>query len=140
MATIQDYNHTRKLFANGEVNLANLKVMLRTGSTFSAAHTEISDLAGSEVSGNGWPAGGAAITGASVTVTGTNGATLDGDDISQDATGGAIGPATEAVIYDDTGDGTVLFYVDFEGTEEAGDGTPFNIIWHENGIHRWTAA
>lgn len=136
MATIQEYNHTRKLFANGEVSLSGLKVMLRTGTTFSAGNTTVGSLDGSEVSGSGWPAGGAAIGNASITVTGTSGATLDGDDISVDAVGDSIGPATAGVIHDGT---NVLFFIDFEGTEEAGDGTPFNIIWHESGIHRWTA-
>lgn len=140
MTTISEYNQTRKLFANGEVSLGDLKVMLRNASTvFNAAHTVIGDLAGAEVSGNGWAAGGEAIANAAVTITDTNGATLDGDNISVVATGGTIGPAPGAVVID-ASTNRLLFFLDFEGSQEAGDGTPFNVNWHVDGIHRWQAA
>ena len=136
--TIQFYNHTRNLHANKEVDLADLKFMLRNDTTvFNAAHAVIGDLAGAEVSGNGWTAGGQAIANAAVTVVNTNEAMLDGDDISVTATGGAI-TASRGVIYDD--DATtknLLYYVDFDGAQSAGDGTPFNINFNANGIARW---
>lgn len=135
--TMSFYNHTRKLFANGEVNVSNLKVMLRNAATtFNPAHTSVGQLSGAEVSGNGWAAGGQPINNAAITITGTNQAKLDGDNISVTATGGPIGPASSAVITDGT---TLLFFIDFDGPQQAGETTPFNINWHADGIVRWTA-
>lgn len=142
MATIAFYNHTRNKFAseNG-VSLADLKVMLRNSSTtFDATDEDTSDLNGAEVSGNGWASGGEAISNAAVTTVNTNEAMLDGDDISEEATEGNIGPASSAVIVDaNTSPATLLFFIDFEGTQEAGEGTDFKITWHSNGIARWVA-
>lgn len=135
--TISFYNHTRKLFANGEVDLSNLTVMLRTAATtFNPAHTGVGQLSGAEVYGNGWPAGGAQIANASITIVNTNEARLDGDNISVTATGGSIGPASSAVVVDGT---TPLLFIDFDGPQQAGETTPFNINWHQNGIVRWTS-
>jgi hypothetical protein len=136
--TIQMYNHTRKLFANNEVDLGDLKFMLRNDTTvFNATHTVIGGLAGAEVHGNGWTEGGEAIASAAVTIVNTNEAMLDGDDISVTATGSAI-EASRGVIYDDdTTTKNVLFYVDFDGTKTADAGTPFNVNFHANGIARW---
>jgi hypothetical protein len=125
------YNHTRKLFQNGEVDLAALKVMLvGSGYTFAATETAITNAAAVEVSGNGWPAGGEAIANAAVTTVNTNESQLLGDDISVTASGGDIGPAEGFVIYDDTSvNDNPLFYESFAAAETAGDGTPFNITW-----------
>lgn len=138
MATISFYNQTRQLFADGAVDLASLKVMLVNGYTFAATETAIATAQASEVSGNGWTAGGEAIASAAVTTVNTNEAMLDGANISVTATGGDIGPATGAVIYDSSANDNPLWYIDFEGSETAGDGTPFNITWDANGIARWT--
>jgi hypothetical protein len=137
--TVSVYNHTRKLFANGEVDLADVKVMLRNDTTvFNAAHTVIGDLAGAEVHGGGWTEGGEPIDSLAVTVVATNGAMLDGTDVSVTATGSAIGPAYKAVIYDDdTTTKNLLFFIDFGAAEEAGVGTDFKIVWNADGIHRW---
>jgi hypothetical protein len=136
--TITKYNHTRKLFANQQIALANIKLMLLTGHTFSAAHTAIASISGDQVSGNGWTAGGITLSGAAVTVVNTNEAMLDAADVGPTATGGDIGPATAAVLYDATGN-FPLYYIDFDGTQTAGVGTPFNVVWSANGIDRWTA-
>jgi hypothetical protein len=141
MATISLYNHTPKLFANGEVNLATLKLMLLNNSaTFTATHTALTQVAGAnEVSGNGWDAGGEPLANAAVTVVSTNDAKLDADDISVSASGGSIGPAHKAVLYDDTGD-LPLAFIDFEGAQEAGVGTPFVVTWNASGIITWSNA
>ena len=123
------YNHTRKLFQNGDVDLAALKVMLvGSGYTFAATETAITNAAAVEVSGNGWPAGGEAIANAAVTAFNTTGSQLDGDDISVTANGGDIGPASGLVVYDSIS-GKPLFYDTFASAQTAGDGTPFNITW-----------
>jgi hypothetical protein len=132
------YNHTRRLFAAEAIDLANLKVMLVNNHTFDAAHTNISSVVADEVSGSGWAEGGEAIANAAITTTGTNEATLNGDDIAVTATGGSIGPATALVVYQDVGtEEYPLFHHAFGGAEEAGEGTDFRVDWHENGIARW---
>ena len=132
------YNHTRRLWAAGDVDIANLNVMLLNNHTFDASHTAMASISGDEVSGTGWPAGGPTIANAAVTTSSTNEATLDGDDISQTADGGTIGPATAIVIYDATNDNP-LYHYQFASTQEAGDGTDFNVTWHADGIARWRA-
>lgn len=144
--TISFYNHTRKLFANDEVGLADLKFMLLgSGASFDATDTDIDDVAGvdtppraNEVSGNGWTAGGEDLAGAAVTVVATNGAMLDATDIEVEATGGNIGPASYGVVYDSV-TGNVLWFVDFDGEQTAGEGTPFKVVWNASGIARWLA-
>jgi hypothetical protein len=138
------YNHTAKLFANGEVSLADLKVMLLSDlASFDATDTSIDDVAGAgpsranEVFGGGWTEGGEAVASAAVTTVTTDDAMLDGDDIDVTATGDDIGPADFAVLYD-SASGDVLAFYDFEGSKTAPDGKSFGIVWHANGLVRWT--
>lgn len=128
--TVTFQNQTRKLFANKEVDFTKLKVMLRTGDTANATFTTVSQFAGTQVSGNGWTAGGELLANVAVTIVNTNEAKLDADNIAKTATGGSIGPATSALIIDSTDvDPEVLFYVDFGGSQTAGENTElqFNI-------------
>jgi len=139
--TVTAYNHTRKLFANSQINLSLLKVMLLNNHTFDAADTNISAIETEEASGNGWDTGGEALASAAITVVSTSQAMLDAADLSVTATGGSIGPADGAVIYqDDSGNEFPLLYIDFDGEHTAGSGTDFKITWHANGIHRWRVA
>lgn len=143
--TISLYNHTPKLFANGEVDLGSLKVQLLTdAAAFTASHTalaSVNNVGAYEVDGSGWSTGGEAIGNAAVTTVTTNDAKLDGDDISVTATGGSIGPAYKAVIYDDADAADApLAFIDFGGAQEAGEGTPFKITWSPSGIITWTLA
>jgi hypothetical protein len=132
------YNHTRKLFAAGEVNIAGLKVILvGAGYTFSATQTDLTTINAAQVSGNGWPAGGEAIAGAAITAEGAN-AKLDGNDLSVTASGGEIGPASALVVVDSVSN-KPLFHYAFPGAQTAGDGTPFNVKWDAAGIATWTA-
>lgn len=144
--TITPYNHTRKLFANGEVDLTTLRLMLLNNHSFDATDDDVSGdgIDNDEVDGSGWDTGGEAIGSAAVTVVNTSEAMLDGDDISVQASGGAIGPADGAVIIADdftspTPVARPLFYIDFGEEQTAGEGTPFIVTWHANGIARWTA-
>lgn len=102
------YNHTRKLIAEQGVDLNNLKVLLMDDATFDATDTAVSELAGSEVSGNGWTAGGEAIANVTITTVDTNGAKIDGDDITVTATGGSISASAGVVIDDTNVDAEVL--------------------------------
>ena len=137
--TITPYNQTKKKLINSEYDLTNLKVMLRSSTTFTATDTVVSDLDGTEVSGNGWTAGGEAIANAAVTIVDTDDAQLDGDDVRVTATGGNIGPSDGYVIIDDTDvDPELVAFIDPDGAKEAGNGTEFQVNWDVNGIIRLT--
>ncbi len=129
--TVSPFNHTLTILLNQDVDLAALKWMLRTGGTFTASHTAMASLDGSEVSGNGWDVGGELLT-PTISIFNTNGASIDFADVSETATGGTIGPTTEGVIYDDTND-FPMFWIDYGGSESAGVGTDFKITFGANG-------
>lgn len=138
--TVTFQNHTRKLFLNKEVDFTKVKVMLRTGDTSNATFTTVSQFAGTQVSGNGWTAGGELIASLTATITSTNEATLDGANIAKTATGGSIGPMTSALIIDSTNvDPTVLFYVDFGGSQTAGENTEFQFNLNALGLTVFSA-
>lgn len=63
--------------------------------------------------------------------------TWDAADASWTASGGSIGPSTDAVIFNDTVSSplnALMIDIDFESSETAGDGTDFIIAFHANGI------
>jgi len=130
------YNHTKKLFAEGAYTIANLKVVLVSGYSFLPSETALTAITAAEVSGNGWPVGGEVIANATLTITTTDDATLDGDNISVTATGGDIGPADALVIVDATS-GKPLLYSVFPSTQTAGVGTPLLVTWAAAGIVQW---
>ncbi len=143
--SVNVYNHTVKKLANKEFTLTSLKVMLVNQAAvtgFDATNTTLAQvLAGSqdEVSGNGWTAGGEALANAAVTTVTTNDAKFDADDISKTASGGSIGPAYGAVVYDDADSNDApLFMVNFGQAEEAGIGTDFKITWPAAGVATFT--
>lgn len=137
--SISLYNHTAKLFADGSNAVGDTyKVKLLTAATFNATHTTESAAGGTEASGNGYTAGGATLSGVTVTTTTTNDATFDANDVTWTASGGSIA-ATYARIYNST-DSTPLAFIDFGGTESAGDGTDFKIVWNASGIFTFTVA
>jgi hypothetical protein len=64
---------------------------------------------------------------------------LDAADASWTASGGSIGPATDAVVFDDTITvplNPLMFDIDFGAAETAGEGTDFLVTWNANGICR----
>lgn len=137
--TITPYNHTAKLFADGSNAVGDTyKVKLFTAATFNATHTTETAAGGTEVSGNGYTAGGATLSGVTVTTTTTNDATFDANDVVWSASGGSIA-ASYARIYNST-DSTPLAFIDFGGSESAGDGTDFKIVWNASGIFTFTVA
>ncbi len=142
--TISAYDHTVKKLVNKEVTYTTLKAMLLDNTaTFTAADTTLNQVAGTghtkEVSGNGWTTGGLTLDNVAITTITTNDAKLDADDVVATASGGQIGPAYAAVIYDDTDSNDApLFYIDFGGVQAAGDTTDFKIVFHANGIVTFT--
>ena len=138
--TIKFLNHTKNRFNDPGVNVANLKVMLRNGTTFNAANTRVSDLDGTEVHGNNWTEGGEPIANAAFSVTETDGSELTGDNISKTATGGSIGPTDSGYIIETDGVNSpfVLFELKPTEAQTAGEGTPFIVEWTGGQIVKWT--
>ena len=140
--TISLYNHTAARFADGSNAVGDTyKVMLCTAATFNAADTTLAGVTKTEVAnGNGYTTGGATLSGVAVTTVTTNDAKFDANDVTWSASGGAI-TASYAILYNDTdaNDPPVAF-IDFGGSESAGDGTDFKIIWNASGIFTFTVA
>ena len=135
----QVYNHilTEITAPTPQIDLSSdtLKVTLHTSSmTIDPSNTTFSAVSASELAtGNGYTAGGQTITTQSFTRSGGI-LTLDGDDIQWDASGGDIGPAAYAVIRSTTSSDKLVAVVNFDGSQTAGDGTPFKITWATAGI------
>lgn len=141
-ATISLYNHTAKLFADGSNAVADTyKVMLCTAATFSAANTTLAGVTKTEVaSGNGYTTGGATLANVTVTTVTTNDAVFDADDATWTASGGSI-TASYGILYNDTdANDPPLAFIDFGGSQSAGDTTQFKVVWNASGIVSFTVA
>lgn len=146
--TISTYNHTaRKLLALSITNeAANFYCeLLNSSASFSATHTtkaQVDNSGAYEVSGNGWPAGGQPLASVAVTTVTTNDAMIDAADISVTATGGAIGPASAALIYVNEGNAgttlTPLWFVNFGESKTAPVGTVFPVVINASGLAQIT--
>lgn len=140
--TISLYNHTAKLFADGSNAVTDTyKVKLYASATFSAADTTLAGITGTEATaGTGYTAGGQALTGVAVTTVTTNDAKFDANDVVWTASGGSI-TASYAVIYNDTdANDPPLAFIDFGGSQSAGDTTDFKVVWNASGIFTFTVA
>jgi hypothetical protein len=140
--TVSLFNHTAKRFADGANAPGDTyKVALYTAVTFDATDTTLADVTKTEVAdGDGYTTGGVALTGVAVTTVSTNGAKFDADDASWSATGSGI-TASYAIIYNDTdADDPPVALIDFDGSEFAGDGTDFLIVWNASGIFTWSVS
>lgn len=140
--TISLYNHTAKLFADGS-NAAGdtYKVKLLSAATFDASHTTLAATGGTEATtGTGYTAGGATLANVSVTTVTTNDAKFDADDVTWTASGGSL-TASYAILYNDTdSNDPPLAFIDFDGSQSAGDGTDFKIVWNASGIFTFTVS
>ena len=137
--SISLYNHTAKRFAEGTNAVGDTyKVKLLTAATFDATHTTLAGTGGTETTGsNGYTTGGATLANVTVTQSG-NDAAFDADDVTWSASGGSIA-AGYAIVYNDTdaNDPPVAF-IDFDGSQSAGAGTDFKIVWNASGIVTFT--
>jgi hypothetical protein len=137
--TISLYNHSAQRFASGANAVGDTyKVKLLSAATFDATHTTETAAGGTEVSNTGYTAGGATLANVAVTTVTTNDAKFDADDVSWTATGGALA-ASYARIYNST-DAAPVAFIDFGGTESAGTGTDFKLVWNASGIFTFTVA
>lgn len=140
--TISLYNHTAAKFADGSFAVGDTyKINLYTTLTFDAtATTKTAAESGATqvATANGYTQNDKALTGLAVTTVTTNDAKLDADDVTWTASGGSI-TASKALIYNDTDtDDPPVAYIDFDGSQSAGSGTDFKIIWNASGIITWT--
>lgn len=134
--TISLYNHTRKRFLSGEnASGDTYKLQLLTAATFDPTHTTLAGAGGTEVAnGNGYVTGGATLANVTVSITNTDEAKFDADDVTWTATGGSIA-AGFGRIYNDTDSGKpVVAFVNFDGSKTATDGTDFKVVWNAAGI------
>lgn len=140
--SISPYNHTARLFADGS-NLVSdtYKLKLYTSATFDATNTTLAGITGTEAStGTGYSAGGATISNVTVSTVTTNDAKFDADDVVWTASGGSI-TASYAVIYNSTdANSPPLAFIDFGGSQSAGDTTDFKVVWDASGIFTFTVA
>lgn len=139
--TYSAYDHTLKLLVNKEITFTTIKVkLLDNTASFTAGQTTVAAVDGSgakEVSGNGWPSGGPTLASVAVTQVTTNDSMMDADDVSQTASGGSIGPAYAALVYDSTSN-KPLFYIDFGQAQSAGATTDFKIVWDATGLIKFS--
>lgn len=140
--TISLYNHTAKRFADGSNAVGDTyKVKLLTAATFDATHTTEAAAGGTEVAnGNGYTTGGVTLANVAVTTVTTNDAKFDADDASWSASGGSIAAAYGRIYNDTDANDPPVAFIDFGGTETAGDGTDFRIVWNASGIFTFTVA
>lgn len=104
-------------------------------------HQTWSQVKSSEATGTGYTAGGAALSGKTVTYDETNNVTvLDADDVTW---ANSTITARYAVLYSDAGssdgDKVLLGYVDF-GVNQSSTNGNFTITWDASGIFRFTVA
>ena len=138
--TISVFNHTAKRFASGENAVGDTyKLKLYSAATFDATATTLASVSGTEAStSTGYTTGGQTLTNVAVTTETTNDAKFDADDVVWTASGGAI-TASYGIIYDDTdANDPPLAFINFDGSQSAGDGTDFKVVWNAAGIFTFT--
>lgn len=141
--TVSVYNHTVSRFASGANAVGDIyKINLYSALTFDATHTTKAavDAAATQLStANGYTQNDKALADVAVSVVSTNDAKFDATDVQWTASGGDIGPASYAMVYNDTdADDAPVCVVNFGEAKTAGTGTTFNITWNASGIFTFT--
>lgn len=122
-------------------------MLMNASHTFTATNTTFANVSANQLAtGNGYTAADGAGAGevlASVASSQPSAGVwmLDAADASWTASGGSIGPATDAVVFDDTitvPANALMFDIDFGEAQTAGAGTDFIVSWNANGICRIT--
>jgi len=141
--TMNRYNQFPEFFGDNTIDLDadTFAIMLMNSShVFTATNTVRTDVSANQIAtANGYTQATGGGTGellVSVTWVNSGGTiTFDAADASWTASGGSIGPATDAVFFSDTAATDELAYsIDFGASETAGDGTDFKITWNASGI------
>jgi hypothetical protein len=133
------YNHTVNRFTNGLnasgdsyiINLYSAFTFNAANTTKAAAESGATQLA----TANGYTQNAKALESVTLNLVTTNDSSFDAADVSWTASGGAIGPARYALIYNDTdADDPPLVYIDLGENKTADAGTPFNVTFNASGI------
>lgn len=141
--TITLYDHTVSKFADGSFAAGDTyKINLYSAFTFTASDTTkaAAETGATQLATNfGYTQDTKTLGSFAISIITTNDAKLDAADVTWTASGGDIGPAQYALVYNetDTNDPPV-FFIDFGQAETATDGTDFRIVWNANGIITWT--
>lgn len=141
-ASISIFNHTSKRFAEGSnASSDTYKLILATAATFDATATTLAGVTYTEVaSGNGYTTGGATLSNVAVTTVTTNDAKFDADDVTWSASGGAITASYGILVNTTDANSPPVAFIDFGGSQSAGDGTQFIVSWAAAGIFTFTVA
>ena len=122
-----------------DVTADTFKIQLHTSAyTFAQTHIQKSELSNELATNFGYTQGDEPL--ASVTWLDSGGTTTwDAANITWTASGGSIGPARQAVIYDETTSAAsftdaLMMNIDFGADETAADTATFNINWNASGI------
>lgn len=128
-------NHIKYLLATGAIDFSGdtFKIILmQSGFTFDIDnHEEYADVSGNELAnGNGYTTGGATLAGVAVTEDDVDDrCEVTWNNVTWSAVGGAIGPASGAIIYDDTvANDPIVGYIDFLADYTQPDGGTVTII------------
>lgn len=141
--TVSLYNHTTAKFADGSfavgdtytINLYSAFTHDATATTKTAAESGATQL----TTANGYTQNAKNLANVAVSTVTTNDAKFDADDVTWTASGGDIGPARYALLFNDTdaNDPPVLS-IDFGANFTANTGTDFKITWNASGIITFT--
>jgi hypothetical protein len=137
------YNHTVSRFASGanavgdtyKINLYSVFDFDATDTTKALAEGGATQLA----TQYGYTQDDKALADVAVDIVSTNDAKFSAGNVSWTANLGDIGPASYAMIYNDTDTNKPpVAYIAFGEAKTANTGTPFNITWHSDGIITFT--
>lgn len=141
--TVSLYNHTVNRFVNGlnaagdtyRINLYSAFTFNAAATTKAAAESGATQLA----TANGYTQNDKPLSGVVVELVTTNDARFDASDVYWIASGGNIGPARYALVYNDTDtDDPPVLALDFGANQTAGNGTVFKIVWATSGLVTFT--
>ena len=128
-------NHIKYLLATKAISFAAdaFKIILmQTGFVFDKDnHEEYADVVGNELAtANGYTQGAKALAGVAVTEDDVDDrCEIVWSNVTWTASGGAIGPASGAIIYDDTvANDPIVGYIDFGGDQTQPDGGTVTLI------------
>ena len=138
--TINFYNKFIEYVGDGGIDLDNDTfdiILMNSSHVFTATNTIKANISANEIAtGFGYTQGAKTLT-TPTWIESSGTLTFDAADVTWTASGGSIGPATDAVIYSETSTSPVdalMCSIDFDGAQTAGDGTDFKITFNANGI------
>jgi hypothetical protein len=143
--SINRYNKFPEYFGDNSIDLdddAPYHMLMNSSHVFTATHTIRTDVSANQLAtGNGYTQATGGLTGKALGtptwVESSGTITFDATDTTWTASGGAIGPADDCVLFDDTSTAPVdalMYSIEFAQSETAGDGTNFVLTWNASGI------